>query len=277
VDDGVQDQRLRWARVSPAARAVSAGTGATGAGELSPSGCGLPTRTVAGRLSSAVPRECTRRATRRGRRGGVVEDRQGLGERGRTGGCRRRVRGSRPSQPGQRRRAGARPDQGVPRARSAPLRAGFGSDPVSHRTDRWLGMTRSSRRAPAEPAPWHDRPAPLAELRRRFRAWHDPIPALLDATRPGAVLHHDVNELPIPLPSYTVGRVALLGDAAHAMTPNPRAAALAAEHTVEAELARYDAEHRPHGQAAVRRMILRHHSWALPRLARPEDRCRPAR
>ncbi|MFC3572102.1 FAD-dependent monooxygenase [Streptomyces yaanensis] len=84
---------------------------------------------------------------------------------------------------------------------------------------------------------------------------------MLDATRPGAVLHHDVNELPIPLPSYTVGRVALLGDAAHVMTRNlgqgacqalevavTLAAALAAEHTVEAELARYDAEHRPHAR-----------------------------
>ncbi len=40
---------------------------------------------------------------------------------------------------------------------------------------------------------------PLAELRRRFRTWHDPIPARLDATRADAVLHHDVNELRTPL------------------------------------------------------------------------------
>ncbi len=63
---------------------------------------------------------------------------------------------------------------------------------------------------------------PLAGLRRRFRTWHEPVPALLDATRPDAVLHHDVNELRTPLPSYAVGRIALLGDAAHAMTPPPR-------------------------------------------------------
>lgn len=29
---------------------------------------------------------------------------------------------------------------------------------------------------------------PLAELRRRFHDWHDPIPALLDATRTDAML-----------------------------------------------------------------------------------------
>ncbi|CAL9327005.1 FAD-dependent monooxygenase [Streptomyces sp. SudanB52_2052] len=60
----------------------------------------------------------------------------------------------------------------------------------------------------------------LAVMRRRFGGWHDPIPALLDATRPDAVLHHDIHELATPLPAYTEGRIVLLGDAAHAMTPN---------------------------------------------------------
>ncbi|MFG2333985.1 FAD-dependent monooxygenase [Streptomyces sp. NPDC048604] len=105
---------------------------------------------------------------------------------------------------------------------------------------------------------------PLDELHRRFHDWHDPIPALLDATMPAAVLHHDVNELRTPLPSYAVGRIALLGDAAHAMTPNlgqgacqaledavTLAAALGAESTVESALARYDAERRPRSQAVA--------------------------
>jgi len=59
----------------------------------------------------------------------------------------------------------------------------------------------------------------LAGLRRRFAGWHDPIPALLEAADPGAVLHDDLYELP-PLAAYTRGKVALVGDAAHAMTPN---------------------------------------------------------
>ncbi|MFG2823969.1 FAD-dependent monooxygenase [Kitasatospora sp. NPDC048365] len=108
-------------------------------------------------------------------------------------------------------------------------------------------------------------PDPLGELRRRFAGWHEPIPALLAATRPDAVLHHDVRELRTPLPTYAVGRIALLGDAAHAMTPNlgqgacqaledavTLAAALADRPGVDAALAHYDAERRPRSQAVSR-------------------------
>ncbi|WP_308380020.1 FAD-dependent monooxygenase [Streptomyces sp. ISL-43] len=71
----------------------------------------------------------------------------------------------------------------------------------------------------ARPADHH------AELTRRFGAWHDPIPELLDRLNqrgpdPVGILHHDFLELAAPLPRFHAGRVALLGDAAHAMTPN---------------------------------------------------------
>jgi 2-polyprenyl-6-methoxyphenol hydroxylase-like FAD-dependent oxidoreductase len=105
----------------------------------------------------------------------------------------------------------------------------------------------------------------LAELRRQFGTWHDPIPALLAATRSDAVLHHDIHELATPLPAFTAGRIALLGDAAHAMTPNlgqgacqaledaaVLAAALATEPTVATALTRYDAERRPRSQSVAR-------------------------
>lgn len=58
-----------------------------------------------------------------------------------------------------------------------------------------------------------------AELLRRYGDWHDPIPAVLAAARPEDVLRHDVYHLAEPLPAFHRGRVALLGDAAHAMPP----------------------------------------------------------
>lgn len=72
--------------------------------------------------------------------------------------------------------------------------------------------------APASPgARLDDEPA---ELKRRFGAWHDPIPGLIGAVPPEDVLHDDVYWIAEPLPAYHHGRVAILGDAAHAMTPH---------------------------------------------------------
>jgi 2-polyprenyl-6-methoxyphenol hydroxylase-like FAD-dependent oxidoreductase len=68
------------------------------------------------------------------------------------------------------------------------------------------------------------RPDERAELLRLFGGWHDPIPALLatllDAADPRAALRHDLYSMDAPLPAFHRGRVALLGDAAHAMTPH---------------------------------------------------------
>ncbi|GGQ12768.1 monooxygenase [Streptomyces virginiae] len=64
---------------------------------------------------------------------------------------------------------------------------------------------------------------PRAELRDRFGSWHDPIPALLDRVGrfdPADVLQNDLYDLAAPLPRLHHGRIAWIGDAAHAMAPN---------------------------------------------------------
>lgn len=104
-------------------------------------------------------------------------------------------------------------------------------------------------------------PGSFEEVRARFADWHHPIPALLAAADENAVLHNDIYELP-PLPTFTAGRIALVGDAAHAMTPNlgqggcqalEDAVVLARWAGEPDGLARYDRERRPRTQMIAAR------------------------
>ncbi|MFC9970744.1 FAD-dependent monooxygenase [Spirillospora sp. NPDC127200] len=58
------------------------------------------------------------------------------------------------------------------------------------------------------------------ELLRLFGSWHDPIPELLHQADPARILRNDISFMPRPLPALHSGRIVLLGDAAHPMTPN---------------------------------------------------------
>ena len=62
------------------------------------------------------------------------------------------------------------------------------------------------------------RPGDLASVRAAFGTWHEPIPAILAAT--SQLMQTDIHDLALPLVPFVTGRVLLLGDAAHAMTPN---------------------------------------------------------
>ncbi|MEK8225149.1 hypothetical protein NKG05_01955 [Oerskovia sp. M15] len=55
---------------------------------------------------------------------------------------------------------------------------------------------------------------------RRFGSWHSPIRDLIEGTAEADVLRHDLYDLARPLQTYGQGRTVLLGDAAHAMTPD---------------------------------------------------------
>ena len=57
------------------------------------------------------------------------------------------------------------------------------------------------------------------EVLEMFQDWHDPIPAVIQATAETDILRNDIYES-VPLRHWSSGRVTLLGDAAHTMTPN---------------------------------------------------------
>ena len=77
----------------------------------------------------------------------------------------------------------------------------------------WAGVTKEPRGE--KPGPRGHR----GDLDQRFSSWVQPIPALIAATEEGAILRNDMYDR-ARVRRWSAGRVTLVGDAAHPMTPN---------------------------------------------------------
>ncbi len=91
--------------------------------------------------------------------------------------------------------------------------ARFGLIPVSPGRVYWFAVKNTPEGIPVKPG------AIKQQLQRDYRGWHEPIEALINAADETAILHNDIYDI-APLNRWSYGRVTLLGDAAHASTPN---------------------------------------------------------
>ena len=89
----------------------------------------------------------------------------------------------------------------------------FGITPMSQERAYWFVQKYAPEGEEDKPG---ERKNGILEL---FGDWHDPIPAVIEATAELDILRNDIYELQ-RLYQWSHGRVTLLGDAAHAMTPN---------------------------------------------------------
>jgi 2-polyprenyl-6-methoxyphenol hydroxylase-like FAD-dependent oxidoreductase len=149
--------------------------------------------------------------------------------------------------------------------------ARFGVVPIGFGKVYWFATLNA-------PAGGHDAPGTTrARLQSLFGHWHAPIGELLAATPEDAVVRTDIHDRP-PVARWSRGRVTLLGDAAHPMTPNlgqggcqaiedavVLAECLARGSAVDAALAEYESRRRERANQIVDR------SWRMGQLAQLES------
>jgi 2-polyprenyl-6-methoxyphenol hydroxylase-like FAD-dependent oxidoreductase len=89
----------------------------------------------------------------------------------------------------------------------------FGIMPIGQGRICWYATRNGPPEQAGAPEAWK------AELQERFQDWHAPIPALIAATPPEELIKVDACDRD-PLRRWGDGRITLLGDAAHPITPN---------------------------------------------------------
>lgn len=89
----------------------------------------------------------------------------------------------------------------------------FGIAPLTHDRLYWFACINASENDVIK------RSYGIAELMKHFEKFHSPIPDILRATRNDQLIWNDIIDIP-PLKRFAFGNIVLLGDAAHATTPN---------------------------------------------------------
>jgi len=88
--------------------------------------------------------------------------------------------------------------------------------PVGSGETYWAAATSASRPREGAARPGADEKDRLLD---HFRGWAEPVESLIDGTHVGAIYQRDIVDRP-PITRWGQGRITLLGDAAHPITPN---------------------------------------------------------
>lgn len=89
----------------------------------------------------------------------------------------------------------------------------FGIVPLAGNKIYWFACVNAPQNDPAM------RAMDAAGLTRIFQKFHEPIPTILQNTPGASLLWNDIIDLK-PIPQFAFGNIVLIGDAAHATTPN---------------------------------------------------------
>ena len=89
----------------------------------------------------------------------------------------------------------------------------FGIMPLGQGRVCWYATHNSAAERPDGPA------GRKREVQELFRGWHNPVQELIEATENGLIMKNDARDRK-PLQHWGEGKVTLLGDAAHPITPN---------------------------------------------------------
>lgn len=147
----------------------------------------------------------------------------------------------------------------------------FGAVPLTNRRVYWFATLNAPRQDPKM------RDARIADLHKFYEGFHFPIPELLAMTRDDQLIWSDIIDLK-PIRQFAFGRVLLIGDAAHATTPNlGQGACMAIEDaaTLANALVKYEpaeAFQRFEEHRINRTTGIVNQSWTLGKIAQVENR-----
>ena len=89
----------------------------------------------------------------------------------------------------------------------------FGAVPMIDNRTYWYASYKTKHKDPIQ------KEIRIVDLKKRFAEYHSPIPKMLELSEDKDLLSNDAEEI-VDISNFAFGKILLMGDAAHAMTPN---------------------------------------------------------